>query len=242
MATAPAIPGEDAAIALARRVEANKVRDPAALSLLRWWSEQGEWTPRQTSMAVALLLKSDEPIPGETQAVPPYPYTRGGLWHGDTRPERQALRGRKSGIMRRWRTRERDGKILYWRERGESLAALAARFGLSRSGIAYILRRVVSAPLPKLEAVQRTIRRVQSLGEVDPPSAIPVPISACPGQPRRIFRALARWCGLQTVKRLPDSAVQREAERLNAAEARPLKPARVAGIVRKVCRERVQWA
>ena len=111
----------------------------------------------------------EAPLPaGEVRAVAPFPYTRGGPWWLDRRPARQALRGRKSGIARRWRTRDRDRLIHKLRRQGKTLAQIAAVVGLSRQGVNYVLKRVISAPRARLAAVKQTILNVPK----GPPSAI----------------------------------------------------------------------
>ena len=220
-------PHVDLGIAFGREFEAGRISDESAPSLLRAWSSDRGWTPRQAAKAAVILDKAGRPVPPST-------HTRGDPWWFDTRPERQALRGRKSGIMRRWRERERDELIDRWYHRGiHTVAEMAEHFGLTRQAIYHVLHRVVSAPLPRLAAiVKRTIENVPVLG-------IP---SAVRGREPRIWTSLMRWCGLRTVREQPDDAVEAEAERLNALEERPLKPRRLAAVVARVCRERRTFA
>lgn len=221
------LPNADLAIALGVELEAGRIRDPAAPSLLRAWSVSG-WTRRQAAKVAVLLAKANRP-------VPPSPNTRSGdPWWFDQRPERQALRGRKSGIMRRWRKRERDELIDRWYRRGQrTVAEMAAHFGMSRQGIYHVLNRVLSAPLPRLAAVvKRTIVNVRvAASQTD-----------LPGRSARIVTALMRWCGLRTVRELPDAAVHDEARRLNAMEVQPLRPNRLLKVAEWVCAKRRGFA
>ncbi len=253
------IPGEALMIGLGHAVE-SRLLSPGdsmrAQSLIRWWAQQTQlWTP-QWDLAAALLSKSiHSPVTefppnrietraGVCERVPPYPYTRGGPWWKDTRPERQAQRGYKSGIMRRERTRERDAKIKRWHETGKHTVIEMARFfEISRQAIYKILRRVIAVRPPLVEKKEdnRTNMKVQNSPMREPPHADAVDPLDVSGRSPRLFQGLMRWCGLRLVKDLPDEAVYREAERLNRMEDRPMKPARVAGIARKVCRYRERW-
>lgn len=225
----------DVAIALGEADEAGVVPDAhAARSLLKVWSSDDGWTPAQRRLAFVLVLRS-APIAGEVAAMPPVPYTRGGPWQADMRPERQSLRGRKSGIVRRWRTRDRDRLIHDMRRRGATLAVIAARVKLTRQGVHYVLKRVISAPLPKLAAVKRTIEKMQSWAM---PRAI---LPRCRGRTTSIRNALLAWCGLQVVRRLPDDEVHREAAWLNNQLDQPLPRRRLDDTVQRVLVERSRW-
>ena len=165
------IPNADLAIALATEHEAGRLHDPAVPSLLKAWSDGG-WTRRQAAKVRVILSRAD-PRPGERRAIPPAAYDDGCPWWIDTRPERQALRGRKSGIVRRWRTRERDELIHRWYRRGKrTVAEMAAHFGMSRQGIYYAINRVLSAPLPRLAPVKLTIQYLRRLAERIPRKAL----------------------------------------------------------------------
>ena len=227
--------GVDLAMQLGAIVEKKRVLDDrAARSLLSAWSSDEGWTPAQARFA-ARLVHEAQTRAGEEHAVAPYPYQSGEHWGADTRPERQALRGRKSGIVRRWRTRERDARIHEPRRAGKSLAEIAAVVGLTRQGVAYVLRRVVSAPLPRLAAVKRTIQDMQSRR----PRAV---LERLPGRTSSIREALLRWCGLRAVRGLPDDAVQAEARRLTEQLDRPLRARRLDETVNRVLRERRRLA
>lgn len=236
-------PAEPLALALGEAVTARTLAaddQPRAESLLRSWSSRLGWTARQVPYVVHLLTRVTTRA-GKTEPIPPYPFTHGGAWWEDTSPERQALRGRKSGIMRRWRARERDRKVVYWRGRGRTYRELAVQFGLALSSVHHIVNRTLSAPLPRLRRVRRTLSNMPKRSLFPPPSAIPVPASELSGRRPRLFRALIRWCGLRTVRGLADCEVHREAERLNALESPPLRPGAVSSVVRTVCRYRGQW-
>ena len=224
----------DLAVQLGEAVEEKRVEDDrAARSLLRAWSDRG-WTAAQARLA-ARLVREAEPREGEEHAVAPHPYESGEQWYADTRPARQALRGRKSGIVRRWRTRDRDERIHELRHEGKSLAKIGEVVGLSRQGVAYVLKRVLSAPLPRLAAVKRTMSNM--------PRRHPLAVlERVPGRAPTIRKALLRWCGLRVVRGLPDEAVRAEADRLNAELDRPLRPRRLDDTVERVCRERRRWA
>ena len=224
MSNYTAIPGADLAIAFGHAFEAGHISDPAAPSLLRAFSSG--WSRRQTAKVAVILARAGRPVPPSTP-------TSGDPWFFDLRPERQALRGRKSGIVRRWRTRERDELIDRWYHRGiRTVSEMAEHFEMTRQGIYFVLHRVISQPLPRLAAVvKRTIQSVQV-------SSLPALV---PGRASRVLNSLMRWCGLQTVRRLPDTAVSDEAERLNGLEERPLKPKRLEKVVEWVCWERKTW-
>ena len=127
--------GEDLAFALA------EIDHPVARSLLRAWSSDRGWTARQAAYA-ARLVREAAPVEGEERLVPPAPYLSGGAWWRDVSAARQALRGVKSGIMRRWRTRKRDNEIKALYEAGQhTQTMLAELFALSVRTIKRILRR-----------------------------------------------------------------------------------------------------
>ena len=139
----PPVPGEDAVIRLGQMLEAGRLDRRAALhakSILHAWSRQ-ELTDRQYRKVQA-LIGTAAPRPGETRSLPPVPYKSGEGWWQDTSPARQALRGIKSGIVRRWKTRERDETICRLRRlAGKTVAALATLYGLCERQIRNILRR-----------------------------------------------------------------------------------------------------
>ena len=224
-------PSDEAmAIQLAETLEAGRVRDHhAARSLLRAWSSDEGWTPAQARLAARLLREAPLPA-GEVRAIAPHTYRRGGAWWRDVRPERQALRGRKSGITRRWRTRDRDKRIRTLRRQGESLGKIASTVGMSRSGVVHVLKRKMSAPLPRLAAVRRTILRT--------PEAI---IGSHSSRNCALFNGLIRWTGLRTVRLLSDNDVADEAHRLNRTLPKPLGDREVRKIVRSVCQRREKW-
>ena len=227
--------GCDLAIQLGEVVEDGRILDDrAARSLLAAWSSDEGWSPAQARLVARLVHEAPLPA-GEERAVAPYTYQIGGAWHWDTRPARQALRGRKSGIVRRWRTRNRDALIRKLRRQGKSLAEIAAVVGLSRQGVAYILKRVVSSPLPRLAAVKRTIRRMPGRY----PRAV---LERLPGRTSSIRDALLRWCGLRVTRSLSDDAVRLEARRLNEQLDRTLPGRRLDETVDRVLRERRRWA
>ena len=187
--------------------------------------------------------------------VPPY-VTWGPRHDAGQREEtlaEKAAAGVKSGIMRRQRTRERDEEIerMY---RTSTAKQVAEHFRLSvrsirrivrwvREGFVNLARRhvapVTSLLIPRLRewleasraAAERVTRTIQNIQVASQQTLIP-------GRSPRILTSLMRWCGLKTVRGLPDEAVFAEAERLNAIEKRPLKPKRLAKIAEWVCRER----
>ena len=55
--------------------------------------------------------------------------------------EWQAKQGRRSGDSRRWRTRKRDAAIVGDRRRGDTLKAIAHRYGLTTGGVRYVVKR-----------------------------------------------------------------------------------------------------
>lgn len=227
--------GCELAIQLGGLLEDGRVLDPrASRSLLVAWSSDEGWTSAQARLA-ARLIHEATPQEGHERAVAPFAYTMGGPWYRDTRPERQALRGRKSGIVRRWRTRERDRRIRRLRDDGLSLAEIGEIVGLAKSTVHHILTRVVSDPLPRLAAVRRTIVNMQ----VRIPDAV---LERVPGRTTSVFKSLLAWCGLEVVRDLPDSAVRSQARRLNDALDRPLRGRRLDDTVRRVLRDRRRWA
>ena len=95
-------------------------------SLVRAWSDQATAGPRATpislsrrqwAMAGVLIRKS-----GATPRSSTSPYilvkAAESRWWFDTSPHRQACRGRKSGMTRRYATRDRDARISRWVNRG----------------------------------------------------------------------------------------------------------------------------
>ena len=230
-------PSSALAFTLAAEVEARRQRAPAAVSLLKAWSAKG-WTQRQSDYA-AVLVRQADPVEGRARAVPPYTYSRGGPWWHDVRPQRQALRGRKSGIMRRWATRDRDLLIHRWYRTGKfTVTEMAAHFELTRQGIYYVLRRTVSAALAKIEPVKRTIRKVQRMVLGELPKAYPVDSLETGHAELRLFTVLRRWLALNVVREAPDSRVRAEAERLNAESVCPMRDGRVKTVLRAVLAKR----
>ena len=227
--------GCELAIQLGEVLEAGRVLDPrAARSLLTAWSSDEGWTPAQARLAMRLV--SEAPLPaGEERAIAPYPYESRTEWGYDTRPARQALRGRKSGIVRRWRTRDRDTLIHKLRRQGRSMAAIGEIVGLAKSTIHHVLTRTISAPLPRLAAVRRTIQNMQRRY----PQAV---LERLPGRTTTVRNALLRWCGLRATRGLPDDAVRAEARRLNDMLDSPLRGRRLDDTVNRVLGERRRWA
>lgn len=216
-------------------------------SLLRRWAERG-LTPRQERMCGALAHKANRSAPASSRPVQsgPMPYRGGAPWWADTSSEAQRRRGLKSGLVRRWQRRDRDQRIVYHVRRGvRAVSEIAAHFKLHATTVRRIVSRATGGPgffREESEArnlPHRVVVREPSGEHGIVPAARPVD----PSLPSNVgvFRALAAWCGLRMVKRLPDSAVAAEAERLNGTLAVPLGRAEMGRTVRSLNKLRARW-
>ncbi len=231
-----------AALANVERSPRLDERDRACVrGLLRAWSEHEGLTFKQWQMASALARKGGtQPQHGGRYVLTKAP---DGRWWLDTSSHRQACRGRKSGLGRRYRTRERDERIGRWINTGKySVLQVAVHCGLHPTTVWRIASRARggSGFWRGPERQWPVLRPHAQLREpyMRAPSARP-PVTG----PRNLvlFNALIRWCGLKTVRRLPDEAVKAEAERLNAGCDPPLPARRVQSVVRSVLRYRRSW-
>ena len=224
------------AVQLCELLTAGRLQQPAvARSLLR--RNGDDWTPRQCRKAIA-MLGSAQRRAGETVSVPPFPYTRGGDWWRDVRPERQAARGRKSGRARRWETRHRDARICRWFRAGKYKATEIARHvGLSVRQVYRIVARVIPPQPPKVPWKTRSEREVVT-STLDYTKDASLDDSR-EGREPQVFGGLLRWTSQMAVRKMPDEAIFREAERLNARLDRPLTP----GIWRSSAKNvnRIRW-
>ncbi len=233
---------------------ARAVRSPAltdrdrhcARSLVEQWSRrEGELTRRQWRMAHVLERKAGStPEPGRGGYVlVKAPESR---WWFDTSSHRQSCRGRKSGLARRHATRDRDAKIARWINRGRyTVRQVARHVGLSIGAVSAIASRARGGKgywrgPEKYHPPDTRRRRVFSRPSMRTPSAI-IPADTSPRNPA-MFKSLSAWAGLTTVQRLPDCAIQAEAERLNRVFSEPIRPAELRRIVRSVCRRRNRFA
>ena len=107
-----------------------------------WSRREGELTRRQWRMAAVLARKAGTaPEPGRGEHVlVKAPETR---WWFETSSHRQACRGRKSGLARRYATRERDARIARWVNRGRyTVRQVAKHVGMAASTRSrYCMRR-----------------------------------------------------------------------------------------------------
>ena len=156
---------------------------------------------------------------------------------------RQSCRGRKSGMARRYATRDRDARIARWVNRGRYTVRQVARHaGLSPSSVSRIASRARGGAgfwrgRERAWPVRRPLLRQPSLST---PSAFsPSPIGS---RNTSIFTSLTSWTGLRAVQRLSDRAILHEAERLNQVFSEPMKPAQVKKVARSVCRRRRLWS
>ena len=236
---APHIVYEDLAIHLARALP----RDPVATSLLRAFSSDAGWSPRQVRKVEHMLREA-----GRRVEPAPLKSDRGHWWY-DTSRERQALRGHKRGIVHRYRHRHRDASIVRRHRKGQSLRSLAAFYGLTHAGVRYIVnrakhgldlsrRKVMSTTNLKVRDVtdflkqggKRTIRKIQGS------YPLPVPIQV-PGTERRIHISLCRWLRLDSCRSAQRHNAIQAATWLNNREDRPLRRRRLATIVR----DAIEW-
>ena len=237
---------------LARSVRSSALTDRdrhCARSLVEQWSRrEGELTRRQWRMAAVLARKAGTaPEPGPSGYVPvKAPESR---WWFNTSSHRQACRGRKSGIARRYATRDRDARIARWINRGKySIRQVARHVGLSTGAVSAIASRARGGKgywrgPEKYHPPDTRRRRVfsqPSLRTCRPFS--PFPPAAAGSRNVALFTSLSAWTGLQEVKRLPDAAVRAEAERLNLLFSKPLRPKELKRIVRSVCKSRSRFA
>lgn len=247
-AAAPAGYLEIAALARACRAPALTDRDRhCARSLLECWSRtEGKLTSGQWHMAAVLVHKAGgAPEPGRRKYVlTKAPETR---WWLDTSPHRQSCRGCKSGVARRYATRERDARIARWVNRGRyTVRQVAKHVGLAASTVSRIASRARGGagfwrgperahPLPPSRP-RRPLREpsMNTLGAFSP-----APFGS---RNPSIFTSLTSWTGLRAIQRLPDSAIMAEAERLNRELARPLRPTELRRIVRSVNQRRKRFA
>ena len=236
-------------LARACRSPALTVRDRhAAGSLLERWSRtEGELTARQWALAAVLARKVGPApdAPSRSGYVPQH--AAEGRWWLDTSSWRQARRGVKSGCVRRHQTRERDAKIARWVNRRRfTVRDVAQHVGMAASTVSRIASRARGGagfwrgptkrwPLPP----SRPRRPLRQPSWSTPRAHAP---AVSDSRNTSIFTSLTAWSALRSVRSLPDSAVQAEAEHLNSKLARPLRPAELARIARSVCRRRLRFA
>lgn len=233
------IAGEEAAIQLAALLQSGRIDNrPVAVSLLHAWSSDTGWTERQAAKvrAIVFAAQQDEGEAGTVTEIAPTPYERGGPWQHDTRPERQAVRGVKSGLVRRWGTRHRDREIVrFHRVLGWSIRALARWYGLARSTVAHILHREPSmrARVPPKQAADEPLRTREM--------AVPAKLVRCPGSNPTVFASLLAWLGLGINRDIGLSAVIAEARRLNIDLGSPMKPPAVARLADRALQQAQSW-
>ena len=113
--------GIDTVSALAVAMEEGRFspeHEAKAKSLVRAFSSDDGWTTQQAALANHLVRESKEHVPvKDGELPPPAPLYRD--FDGDTSQQRQALRGIRSGVMRRYRTLERDKAI--WQDKQDGL-------------------------------------------------------------------------------------------------------------------------
>ena len=236
--------------ALARAVRSPGLTDRdrhCARSLVERWSRrEGELTRRQWRMAAVLARKAGTaPEPGRGEHVlVKAPETR---WWFETSSHRQACRGRKSGLARRYATRERDARIAHWVNRGRyTVRQVAKHVGMAASTVSRIASRARGGtgfwrgppkqwPLPPSRP-----RRPLRQPSMSTPKAFSPAVSG--SRNTSIFASLMAWTGLRAVQKLPDRAVRDEAECLNRLLREPLRPAELRRVVRSVCRRRLRFA
>ena len=225
-----------------------------ARSLIDQWSRQATAGPRATpipltrrqlAMAAVLARKAGSaPGPGRgAYVLEKAPERR---WFLDTSPHRQACRGRKSGMTRRYATRDRDAKIARWINRGRhGVRQVAKHVGLSIGAVSAIASRARGGKgywrgPEKYHPPDTRRRRLFSLPSWKAPRAFNPASHA--SRNSSIFSSLTAWTALNTVRKLPDRVVLHEAERLNCELIRPLRPAEIRRVVRSVCRRRSRFA
>ena len=209
----------------------------------RWSALDGELTRRQWAMAAVLAHKAGKadnaPKPGR-YILEKAPERR---WWLDTSPHRQSCRGRKSGMARRYATRDRDARIARWVNRGRyTVRQVARHVGMAASTVSRIASRARGGAgfwrgQERAWPVRRPLLRQPYLNT--PRAFSPSPIGS---RNTSIFTSLTSWTGLRAVQRLSDRAILHEAERLNREIARPLRPAELRRVVRSVCRRRHRFA
>ena len=235
---------------LARSVRSSALTDRdrhCARSLVEQWSRrEGELTRRQWRMAAVLARKAGTaPEPGPSGYV--LVKARETRWWLDTSPHRQACRGQKSGLARRYTTRERDARIAHWVNRGRyTVRQVARHVGMAASTVSRIASRARGGtgfwrgppkqwPLPPSRP-RRPLRQpsLNTRRAFSP--------AAASSRNTAIFASLMAWTGLRAVQKLPDRAVRDEAECLNRLLREPLRPAELRRVVRSVCRRRLRFA
>ena len=241
-------------IRLMRYAEAGKLTAAnriTAESLARQWSERG-LTNRQERLAYGIAITVWRETSGPDSERPKRPCAP--WWH-DRSPQRQAVRGIKSGVVRRKLLAPRNRRIHALRQKGTPLRVLAETFALSARQIMRILRDTAAGTF---DATRRTIvprvplyvafRDFLSSFRCDtnhlesthlhPPAALP---STCRGRSNRIFTSLVRWLGLRNTRTASYDAVIRGAERLNGLEPRLLKPPAVRRAARNAWSVSRRW-
>lgn len=227
----PSLENEALAMQLGELCEAGRIKDAArARSVLAAWSRTG-WTRRQVRLA-AWLVASANPLPGARREIAPYAYADGGPWWADTRPERQAARGVKSGKVRRWQTRHRDREIARLHSvLGWSVRRLSRWYGLARSTIAHILARKAArkrARVPPRQAAEKPF--------CERPRVVSARLLHAKGRDPTLYRSVVSWLCLRVNIGISPAAVQIEARRLNSMLESPLSEDRVRRICRRAFR------
>ena len=241
-------------IRLMRYAEAGKLTTAnriIAESLARQWSERG-LTNRQERLAYGIAITVWRETNGPDSERPERPHAP--WWH-DRSPQRQAVRGVKSGVVRRKLLAPRNRRIHALRQKGTPLRVLAETFALSARQIMRILRDMAAGTfdttrrtiVPKvplyvafrgfLNSFRCDTNHVEST-PLHPPAAIP---STCRGRSKRIYTSLTRWLGLRNTRTASYESVIREADRLNALEPRPLKPPAVRRAARNAWTASRRW-
>ena len=223
-----------------------------ARSLIRAWSDQATAGPRaspldlsrrQWRMATALSIKARVAPASVRYVLTKAPEAR---WWFDTSAHRQACRGRKSGVARRYTTRDRDARISRWVNRGvHSVHEVARHVGLALSTVSRIASRARGGTgfWRGPERYHRPdIRRRKGLREPSGNTPRALSLTGRGSRNVELFTSLTAWTGLRTVQKLPDTAVFDEAERINAVLREPMRPAELRKVVRSVCRRRRRFA
>lgn len=142
------VPDFDLVKDLAVALEQGALIEPGrARSLIRAWSEREDgWTTAQASLARSLIVAA-VPMAGQTIVVPPFKYRHDPDWRLDQRPERKAVQGIKSGIVRRHRLRDRNRQVMEWYEAGEhTVQEIAELIGRTVRTVWRIIREMRHGP------------------------------------------------------------------------------------------------
>ena len=215
-------------------------------SLYNYWSEYENWTGKQVGYVQYLLREAGKKIllPAPiTSMHNPFPRSRN--------RHLQALRGVKSGEVRRYQTRTRDFRILEMSKNGTKQKVIADYFCISTRHVRYILRRFrdgvriarrtimptdsyrikdVLGFLKEGEDRIRTVKKIQGHRKF----LLPIPLENIDGAAPRILKSLCKWVVLDVCAGVSEVDVMKAAEYLNGNDATGVSPKRLAGIVRSV--------